>query len=329
MRKKAIAAILLIAISSSSLIGCAKEESPSIVASVDSQTISSEEVYNILYKQEQELIESYGKNYEKKMSEQELSEWEKEKESALETLIRKKIILSKASEFSIDTSDENLEGLINKRINSLVFDLGSIEEFNNLLSTNGLTYEEFKLQTKDSIIEELVLDKICEHISVSNADVYNYYKDTKEQYKTKAAAYVKMISFSKLNSSTKNVISKINNDTFDSVFNELRLQDSQYISEYDLGIIPYSSEDYSKTLTEALSNMKKNEVSDLIEVDGSHVIVKVYNTYEEDSIIPIDDIYSKLKEDLLTLRRTEHSEDIYSQWREEANIKILINEPEQ
>lgn len=323
MNKSKIAIFLAATITLTSLTGCAKKEVQTIIASVENQNISTEDVYNLLYEKEQELINTYGKNYEKKMPKEEKADWDKEKKLTLENIIRNKIITSKASEFNIDISDKTLETLINKKIDVFISEIGGVDEFNNLLSTNGFTYEEYKLYIKDLIIEELVLDKVTEKISISNADVYNYYKDVKEQYKTDAAAYVKVIAFSQLNSSTKNIISKITKDTFDDIYKELQLQNSEHIAEYDLGVVSYSSDIYPEVLTKTLEGMEKNSISNLIEIDGGHIIMKVYNTYDDGSIIPIDDIYDTLKENLLNIKRMEHIESVYNEWFENTDVKIL------
>lgn len=323
MNKIKIAITLASTLMLTTLTGCVKDNTQKIIASVESQNILSEDVYNTLYEKEQKLINTYGKNYEKKLSEEEKTYWEEEKQSALDSIIRNKLIISKAKELNIDTSEKTLETLINRKIDSLVSELGSVDEFNKFLSTNGYTYDEYKTHLKDSIIEELVLNKITEKISVSNADVYNYYKDVKDTYKTDTAAYVKVIAFSELNASTKNIISRINSDTFDSVFDDLQLQDHEYIKEYDLGVVTYSSKEYPEEFTKVLSETKKNNISDLIEIDGNHIILKVYNTYENDSIIPIDDIYDTLKENLFEIKRNELIESTYKEWLEESDVKIL------
>jgi peptidyl-prolyl cis-trans isomerase SurA len=98
----------------------------------------------------------------------------------LRDLIDKQLLLSKGKELGITGETELIKRLDGIRKQN---HLDSLEDLEKAAQQQGVSYEDFKANIRDSIItEQVVRDEVGRHITMSPADVQKYFKDHETEF---------------------------------------------------------------------------------------------------------------------------------------------------
>jgi peptidyl-prolyl cis-trans isomerase SurA len=96
----------------------------------------------------------------------------------LENMVMAKLLLAKAKLDSLKITDEQVESELNRRIGSLVQEIGSVQRFEQI---NGRSMLEFKNdlrpRVKDQILMEMQKNKIYGDVSVTPREVKTFFED--------------------------------------------------------------------------------------------------------------------------------------------------------
>lgn len=131
------------------LAGCSASNNDEVVASVDGEKITKEELYEA-------LVSVTGPE-------------------AVNALIDEKIVELEIKKEEITVSDEEID----KEVESFKEDAGGEEAFNNALEQSGLTEEDFK---KD-VVQYLSIRKLMEPlVEVTDEEVKDYFEENKETF---------------------------------------------------------------------------------------------------------------------------------------------------
>ncbi len=98
----------------------------------------------------------------------------------LRDLIDKQLLLSKGKELGITGETELIKRLDGIRKQN---HLDSLEDLEKAAQQQGVSYEDFKANIRDSIItEQVVRDEVGRHITMSPTDVQKYFKDHETEF---------------------------------------------------------------------------------------------------------------------------------------------------
>lgn len=141
-----------------------------IIARVNDQVISKSDYARALQNLEAEA-------HQQSWTDQEL---ETQKRDLLRNLIDQQLLLSKGKELGITGEDELVKRLDDIRKQN---HLDSMEALQKAAESQGVSYEDFKANIRNSIItSEVIRDQVGRHISISPSEIDQYYDQHKAEF---------------------------------------------------------------------------------------------------------------------------------------------------
>lgn len=257
------------------------------------------------------------------------------KEDLIQQLVDEKILLQKAASENIAVTDEEVD----LYIQNLSAQAGTtIEEFEQLLASNGLTLEDAKAFYKKSLIlNQLLQNEVFSEIVISDDDIESYYNDNVAFFTTPESLNVSHILI--CHNSSVRCVSNLTKEEAkvkaeevlklakSGDFSELAMQYSNepaaIITKGSLGLVNKDSPLDETFLTAALS-LKPGEVSEPVEtVFGYHIIKAFSQTKEE--VTKLDAVKDQIYQTLFAEVQTGKLMEYISGLRNESQISYLNN----
>lgn len=219
-----------------SITGCSKE---SVVAKIDNNVITKDELYNV-------LVEQNG-------------------EQVLESLISEKVIELEAEKQKVEVSEEEIQ----KELDELKEAYGGEEVFNQAMTTYGYTLEALK----DNITMNIKLKKLIEPtISISEEEISSYFEMNKETFSQEEQVKASHILV-ETEEKAKEVIEKLKaGEDFAELAKQYSLDESNKESGGELGF--FSRGQMVTEFEEAAFSLNSNEISDPVKTDYGYHIIK-------------------------------------------------------
>lgn len=219
-----------------SITGCSKE---SVVAKIDNNVITKDELYNV-------LVEQNG-------------------EQVLESLISEKVIELEAEKEKVEVSEEEIQ----KELDELKEAYGGEEVFNQAMTTYGYTLEALK----DNITMNIKLKKLIEPtISISEEEISSYFEMNKETFSQEEQVKASHILV-ETEEKAKEVIEKLKaGEDFVELAKQYSLDESNKESGGELGF--FSRGQMVTEFEEAAFSLNSNEISDPVKTDYGYHIIK-------------------------------------------------------
>lgn len=138
-----------------------------IIARVNDSIITHADMEKGKQQAEEELKQRYPSDWQPK--------WTDRQKDVLRDLIDRQLLLDKAKELGIEGQTEMI-----KRLNEIRQQMGlqTMEDLEKAAQQQGVSYEDFKEQTRENIVTEKVIgQEVGSHIHISNDEVQAWYND--------------------------------------------------------------------------------------------------------------------------------------------------------
>ena len=286
---KSLALVLVLAIGLSLIAAaCGKQTASEVVARVNNENITKDELYEYLVKESGD--------------------------SALNTLIANKIIELEAKKQNIKVTDDDIEAEIDK----FAEQYGGRETFEQFLEFYGTPIDELK----ENIRINLTLEKLLEpSIEIKEDEIKTYFEENKESFGEKEqvkASHILVDSEEKANE----VKAKLQaGEDFAALAKEYSTDTSNNENGGDLGY--FARGKMVKEFEEAAFSMDIGQISDPVKTEFGYHIIKV-----EDKKPAKEATYEESKDEIKDILFQEKLPSAYQTWMQEKmndyNIEILL-----
>lgn len=248
---------------------------------------------------------------------------------ALERLIEDKIFEQEVERLGLKVSDQDVERYIDrlKKTNGITDDMFAAQ-----LSKRGITPEEYKDGIKrDMLKARLIRRQVKNQVVVSDNQVDEHIRENKGQFKELdqvriQALFLKLPEDADENArrliKQKAVSLRQEAETKDNL-TQLAKENSQGPGAGQGGVLgPLSVVDLLPAMRQAVAELKKGEISPVIEVPGSYVFLKLLNRSGETGL-PDSAIREQIREKLERQALEQKFKEWMTKLREKTYVKIL------
>lgn len=315
--------LLMVGLLGLGVVGCAStgkdpqattQTEETVVATVGDAKITKKALDQQLVYLDSLMQWQYGEDYES--NEEAMAYYNEQKRLIVDYLVEIQLIVSKASEYGVNVTDEEIE----EQLELLKADYDTEEAFEEALETSGMTLDELKAMLREDLIVNEVITACTEDITVSDEEVQTYYDGNIDSFKTEAGATTSHILVA-TEEEAKEIKAKYDKGTtFEDLAEEYGTEDNTSEGEY----IPYSSTDYDADFLSAVKMLEAGEVSEPVKTELGWHLIKVTEVNKEDQIKSYDEVKDQIEEELLIQKQNEAVDTKIKEWKESANI--VINE---
>jgi peptidyl-prolyl cis-trans isomerase SurA len=243
---------------------------------------------------------------------------------ALRDLIDQSLMVQRGKDMGISVEPEVIKKLDQIRVQN---NLGSMEELEKAVSSQGMNWEDFKNNIRNSSLTQAVVSReVGSHISVVHDEIEKYYEAHKKEYVRQEQVALRSIEVSTagkkeaelpdLKKKAETTLKRIK-DGDEFVEMAKRFSDGSTAKQGGfLGV--YKRGELAKELEDVVFKMKKNELTEVMETKQGYLILQVLEHYDEgEQPLPkveneiMDHLYSErmepaLREYLKTLREQSY-----------------------
>lgn len=261
-----------------------------VVARINDETISKEDLYNL-------LVEQNG-------------------QAALDSLVDQSIIKQEAEKQKIVISEQTID----KEITELKQSYGSEEEFNNTLETYGTTLE----KVREDIAVSLMVEKLLEsEISITEEEIKTYFEEHKEEFATAEKVKASHI-LTASEEEAKKVKEKLDaGEDFATLAKEYSTDTATSEQGGDLGF--FAKGDMVAEFEEVAFSLEAGSISDPVKTEYGYHIIKVVEKQAAQEAN-----YEDSKAEIKELLFQNEIQTNYTTWiekkREEYDVKTALTE---
>lgn len=249
---------------------------------------------------------------------------EEMKKNLLNRLIEQKLILSYAKDEDYDV-DGILELIIKdiKKQNNI----NSDEELKAALASQGLDYEEWKKQLKETQIQQhFIREKIGSKINIDSSAIMDYYKKNIDDYTVPAKYSLNCIFLNKenylapsaLKEKMKTIAAELQTNSFEETakkYSELPGEENNYfLGEFKKG-------ELDAKIEEASFQLKEGEHSGWIETDNGFYMTRLIK-HTESKLVEYKLVREEIENKLKLAEQDKLLEKYIEQLKKESHIKI-------
>lgn len=306
-----------------------------IVARVNDSIITHADMEKGTQQAQEELKQRDPSNWQ--------SKWSERQKDVLRDLIDRQLLLDKGKELGIEGQTEMI-----KRLNEIRQQMGlaSMEDLEKAAQQQGVSYEDFKEQTRENIVTEKVIgQEVGSHIHISNEEVQAWYNDHQKDLASPEQVRLAEILVStqppKPATDDKNTQSaqlpedptKVAeaqakaNDLLDQLHKGAKFED--LAKKYSDGstsaqggeIGTFKRGEMAKELEDKTFSLKAGETTDVIRTRQGFIIFKVVE-HQQAGVPPLKDLDDKIR-NVVYVQKLEPAARAYlTKLREEAFIEI-------
>ncbi|MBI4481024.1 MAG: peptidylprolyl isomerase [Acidobacteria bacterium] len=292
-----------------------------IIAQVNDRIIVLSEYKKSLDSMRQELQQSgaSGLDLEGRFREQ--------SKDALRDLIDHELLVQKAMELGLNADTDVIKRLDEIRRN---MNLPSMEALEEAVAKQGLVYEDFKQNLRDSILTQWVIQReVGSHIQVPPDEIKTYYDQHQKELEQPEGVTLQQILVSTegkppeelqaLRQKAEQVLAKVKAG---DDFAELARQNSDDASASQGGHVGFfEGGSLSPEIESAIRSLQKNQVSDLIETKYGLMILKVLSRTQA-GVPPLSEVESRINERLYLERIQPALREYLTRLRQQSFISI-------
>jgi peptidyl-prolyl cis-trans isomerase SurA len=290
-----------------------------IYAVINDEIITLTELKNF----EQGMVASLREEYQ---GEELKKQIEESKQKLLDSLIDRKLLLSKAKEQNYNV-EQYLENVIKEIMNKNNF--STKEQLKRALIASGIEYEDWrKFQMDELMTQSLIQNQIGARIIVENAEIMEHYRKNVEQYTKPAEMSLNCIFLNKQNyfiesalADKKNEISAKLNDN-QSEFVEVAKEYSELPGEdnnFFLG--KFKQGELDAKLESAALKIKKGKISSWIETESGWYLIQLKD-FTESQLIQLKTVREEIERVIKNKKMQVKIKDYITQLRKDSHIKI-------
>jgi peptidyl-prolyl cis-trans isomerase SurA len=243
---------------------------------------------------------------------------------ALSDLIDQSLLVQRGKDMGISVETEVIKRLDSIRLQN---NLGSMEDLEKAVSTQGINWEDFKDNIRKGLLTQRVISQeVGSHITVGKDEIAKYYEAHKKDYIRPEQVALREIVVttegkkdSELPDLKKKAETALKRVKDGEEFGEIAKRFSDGSTAKQGGFLGvYKRGELSKELEDTVFKMKKNDLTDVMDTKQGYLILQVLEHYDEgeQSLAKVeaeitDKLYSermepKLREYLRTLREQSY-----------------------
>jgi len=297
-----------------SLIGCSADKKA--VAIVNGQNITLENYQKLLYLNKSSMESYYGSDIWSKKMEDGKTYSDTLKEMVLQTMIGSEVIYQQAEKDKVIPTDKQVQD----QINSFNESTKNNSEYQEQLKKMGINEDFLKFQFTRDLANTNLQKKFEEDTKISETEMKKYYEDNKKSFYTDSvtASHIllktqdsegKELSAEKKKEAKKKAqeaLAKVKSGEDFAKVAKKYSQDSSASNGGELGT--FGRGQMVSEFEKAAFNMKKGEISDIVETEYGYHIIKV--TGRVDKQETYNDVKDKIKTALAGQKYTEYVEKL-------------------
>ncbi len=297
-----------------SLIGCSADKKA--VAIVNGQNITLENYQKLLYLNKSSMESYYGSDIWSKKMEDGKTYSDTLKEMVLQTMIGSEVIYQQAEKDKVIPTDKQVQD----QINSFNQSTKNNSEYQEQLKKMGINEDFLKFQFTRDLANTNLQKKFEEDTKISETEMKKYYEDNKKSFYTDTvtASHIllktqdsegKELSAEKKKEAKKKAeeaLAKVKSGEDFAKVAKKYSQDSSASKGGELGT--FGRGQMVSEFEKAAFNMKKGEISDIVETEYGYHIIKV--TGRVDKQETYNDVKDKIKTTLAGQKYTEYVEKL-------------------
>ncbi|WP_434793832.1 Foldase protein PrsA [Terrisporobacter petrolearius] len=297
-----------------SLIGCSADKKA--VAIVNGQNITLENYQKLLYLNKSSMESYYGSDIWSKKMEDGKTYSDTLKEMVFQTMIGSEVIYQQAEKDKVIPTDKQVQD----QINSFNESTKNNSEYQEQLKKMGINEDFLKFQFTRDLANTNLQKKFEEDTKISETEMKKYYEDNKKSFYTDTvtASHIllktqdsegKELSAEKKKEAKKKAeeaLAKVKSGEDFAKVAKKYSQDSSASKGGELGT--FGRGQMVSEFEKAAFNMKKGEISDIVETEYGYHIIKV--TGRVDKQETYNDVKDKIKTTLAGQKYTEYVEKL-------------------
>lgn len=273
------------------------------------------------------------------------SKWDARQKDVLRDLIDRQLLLDKGKELGIEGQTETI-----KRLNEIrqQMGLGSMEDLEKAAQQQGVSYEDFKEQTRENIVTEKVIgQEVGSHIHITNDEVQTWYNDHQKDLSTPESEKLAEILIATqppkpTDDQNKDAAQKPElppdpakvaeaeakaNDLLEQLRKGANFE--EFAKKYSNGptasqggeIGEFKRGEMDKTLEEEVFSLKAGDVSKVMRTKPGFIIFKVLQ-HQQAGVPPLKEVDEKIRNILYVQKLEPKAREYLTTLREEAYIEI-------
>jgi parvulin-like peptidyl-prolyl isomerase len=237
----------------------------------------------------------------------------KAKKEILEGFIENILIEENAKKIGVEVGQEDIDGEI-KRYEKM-FGQKKIKE---QMKKMGWSEKKLREEVRKSLLIRKVEEKVKGEVKVGEGEIESFYEKNKDRFKEPSQVKVAMIVLEKKEVALEVEKKARKGEDF------LSLANSYSVDGETTGKFLWKKEgELPETVFKVAFNLKKGEVSKVIEENGKFYLVKLEEKKKE-SYRPLKEVRKSIEEELLYRKRLETWREWLKKLKKEAKIEIYL-----
>jgi len=252
---------------------------------------------------------------------------EERRKSTLRELIDQSLLVQRGKDMGLNVEAEVIKQLDQIRIQNK---LESMEALEKAVTSEGMNWEDFKNNIRNHLLTQKVISgEVGSHITIGEDEVKKYYEAHKSEFVRPEEVALREIEVGTPGKSPDELVAlkkkaetalKRVQDGED--FGEIAKRYSDSSTKDQGGFLGvYKRGELAKELEDKVFNMKRNELTDVLETKQGYLILQVLEHYSEGQQ-PVDKVRNEIMDKLYTARLEPAMRDYLKTLREQSYVII-------
>jgi peptidyl-prolyl cis-trans isomerase SurA len=252
---------------------------------------------------------------------------EERRKNTLRELIDQSLLVQRGKDMGMNVEAEVIKQLDQIRVQNK---LDSMEALEKAVTSEGLNWEDFKNGIRNHILQQKVIQsEVGSHITIGEDEVKKYYEAHKSEYVRPEEVALREIEVStqgkspdELPALKKKAETALKRVQDGEDFGEIAKRYSDSSTKDQGGFLGvYKRGELAKELEDKVFNMKRNELTGVLETKQGYLILQVLEHYEEGQQ-PLDKVRNEISDKLYTTRLEPAMRDYLKTLREQSYVII-------
>ena len=255
------------------------------------------------------------------------SEIEERQKNSLRDLIDQSLLVQRAKDMGISVEPEVIKKLDQIRIQNK---LESMEDLEKAVSSQGLNWEDFKNNIRNSLLTQRVISsEVGSHITIGKDEVAKYYEEHKKDFVRPEQVALRSIEVNTegkkpeeipdLKKKAETALKRVKDG---EDFGEMAKRFSDGTTAKEGGYLGvYKHGELSKELEDTVFKMKKNGLTDVLETKQGFLVLQVLEHYDEGEQ-PLAKVEPEIMDKLYTTRMEPSLREYLKTLREQSYVVV-------
>jgi peptidyl-prolyl cis-trans isomerase SurA len=252
---------------------------------------------------------------------------EDRRKNALRDLIDQSLLVQRGKDMGLNVETEVIKRLDQIRTQN---NLGSMEDLEKAVSSQGLNWEDFKDNIRKGLLTQKVISQeVGSHITITKEEIAKYYDDHKKEFVRPEQVALREIVVStegkkdsELPDLKKKADTALTRIKDGEEFPEIAKRFSDGSTAKQGGFLGvYKRGELSKQLEDTVFKMKKNELTDVLDTKQGYLILQVLEHYDEGEQA-LSKVENEIMDKLYSERMEPKLRDYLKTLREQSYVVI-------